>query len=245
MSETNSYVIKNVDALYPKINQTYKFDSNAGDKGKSVPCDPLVSGAEYSLQFKMVKEQAVEIYEAMNTAFLNHPKRGDDWPNKLTQPFKKDDDGMYVGKAKLKGNYNNEKTTPPKQFDSKTNVLPADFLLTTGSTVNLNVQFVPYRREGDFGVSLRLRAVQVIAYVPLEERSPFDVISDGYSLNSGETTAEELFPSADPEPVTPTKPVTVSDDVFDEPKVKKANTKTESIPKNNNDLGALLDEFDD
>ena len=79
MSQTNSYVIKNVDALYPKINQTYKFDSNAGDKGKSVPCDPLVSGAEYSLQFKMVKEQAVEIYEAMNTAFLNHPKRGDDW----------------------------------------------------------------------------------------------------------------------------------------------------------------------
>ena len=77
-------------------------------------------------------------------------------------------------------------------------------------------------------------------------KANLDVISDGYSLNSGDTTAEELFPSADPEPVTPTKPVTVSDDdVFDEPKVKKTNTKTESIPKNNNDLGALLDEFDD
>ena len=54
-------------------------------------------------------------------------------------------------------------------------------------------------------------------------KANLDVISDGYSLNSGETTAEELFPSADPEPVTPTKPVTVSDDVFDEPKVKWFN----------------------
>ena len=34
MTDTNFYVIENVDALYPQANQTYKFDVNAGDKGK-------------------------------------------------------------------------------------------------------------------------------------------------------------------------------------------------------------------
>ena len=44
------YIIENVEALWPKINTTYHFDSKAG---RSVACDALADGAEYSIQFRM------------------------------------------------------------------------------------------------------------------------------------------------------------------------------------------------
>jgi len=251
MSDTNSYVIKNVDALYPKINQTYKFDRNAGANGKSVPCDPSLDGAAYSLNFKMTQQQAKELYKAMNDSFLNADRRTAKWADKLQMPFHKEETegDVWVGKTTLKGAYNKQLTTRPKQFDSKNTALPEDFLLTSNSTVNISVQLVPYgpsdRSEGG-GVSLRLRAVQVIKYIPMADRSPFDVVDDGFdggsTTDSKETPAEELFPVED---TPPPKPQAVSDDVFDEPKVKKTNTKADPKPKNDDDLGALLDEFDD
>jgi len=252
MSETTSYVIKNVDALYPKINQTYKFDINAGAKGKSVPCDPNVDGAAYTLNFKMTQDQAKELYTLMNEAFVNADRRTDKWADKLAMPFHKEESegNVWVGKTTLKGAYNKQLTTPPKQFDSKNTPLPDDFLLTSNSTVNISVQFVPYGpsdQSAGGGVSLRLRAVQVIKYVPMADRSPFDVVSDGFdsggTKNSSEPTADELFPETEEAPAPKQKPV--SDDVFDEPKVKKSNAKSEPKPKNDDDLGALLDEFDD
>lgn len=249
MSDTTSYVIKNVDALYPKINQTYKFDRNAGANGKSVPCDPDADGAAYTLNFKMSQDQAKELYAAMNESFVNADRRTDKWDKKLAMPFHKEEaeGNVWIGKASLKGAYNKQRTTPPKQFDSKNTVLPDDFLLTSNSTVNISVQFVPYgpsdRSDGG-GVSLRLRAVQVIKYVPMADRSPFDVVNDGFdsggTQGKAEPSADELFPADDaPAP----KQEAVSDDVFEEPKVKKSNTKPK--PKNDDDLGALLDEFDD
>ena len=65
------------------------------------------------------------------------------------------------------------KNQKPLQVDAKGNRLPDDFLLTTGSTVNVAVQFYPYDMGGKQNVSLRLKVVQVIKYVPLEERNPF------------------------------------------------------------------------
>ena len=252
MSDTNSYVIKNVDALYPKINQTYKFDRNAGANGKSVPCDPSLDGAAYSLNFKMSQDQAKELYNAMNQSFVNADRRTDKWDKKLAMPFHKEEaegEAIWIGKTTLKGAYNKQLTTPPKQFDSKNTALPDDLLLTSNSTVNISGQFVPYgpsdRSDGG-GVSLRLRAVQVIAYVPMADRSPFDVVTDGFdsggAIEKPEPSADELFPAEEaPAP----KQEAVSDDVFEEPKVKKSNSKPEPKPKNDDDLGALLDEFDD
>lgn len=129
MSETNSYVIKNVDALYPKINQTYKFDRNAGANGKSVPCDPSLDGAAYSLNFKMTQQQAKELYTAMNDSFLNADRRTAKWADKLQMPFHKEETegDVWVGKTTLKGAYNKQLTTRPKQFDSKNTALPEDF----------------------------------------------------------------------------------------------------------------------
>ena len=249
MTDTNFYVIENVDALYPRLNQTYKFDVNAGDKGKSVPCDALAKDAAYSMSFKMDKAQAKALYVAMNDAFVNCDRKKDDWHDKLPQPFTVDEDGMYIGKAKLPGAYNNKATTAPKQYDSKNNLLPADFLLTGGSTVKLNVEFYPYKNESSNSVALRLRAVQVIKYVPVADRSPFDTVDDGFTSGGGTATkaepaADESFPETPPAKEKETTTVSASDDVFEEPKVKKSDTKP-TPPKNDDDLGALLDEFDD
>ena len=46
-----SYIIESVEILYPRINQPYKFDSAAGENGKSVPCDPFDDGAKYETKF--------------------------------------------------------------------------------------------------------------------------------------------------------------------------------------------------
>ena len=142
MSDTNSYVIENVDALYPRINQTYKFDTTAG---KSVPCAPETENAAYSMKFRMNKTQATQLYHAMNESWTTCDRRKKDWPEKLTPNcFERDEEDkeVFIGKVSLNGAYNNKLTTPPKQFDSKNNLLPADFLLTTGSTVNINVTFI-------------------------------------------------------------------------------------------------------
>jgi len=45
-----SYIIKNVTALYPKINQPYKFDEKLN---RSMPCNALDDGASYSITFRM------------------------------------------------------------------------------------------------------------------------------------------------------------------------------------------------
>jgi hypothetical protein len=70
-------------------------------------------------------------------------------------------------------------TKAPLQVDAANKKLPDDFLLTTGSTVNLAVTFVPYNMR-EAGVSMRLRAVQVLEYKPMEEQNPFEVTT-GYA----------------------------------------------------------------
>ena len=72
---TNSYVIENVDALFPRINQTYRFDPSAGEKGRSVPCDPFDPNAVYEMKFKMSGPSAKALYKVMNEAFINFKKR--------------------------------------------------------------------------------------------------------------------------------------------------------------------------
>lgn len=167
------YKIENVEALWPRINRTYKFDS--GER-KSVPCDPKDPAAAFDMAFRMTKEQAKDLWNAMCKAYKE--KADPSWPDKPTNPFK-EDEGFYIGKAKLKGNYNGEPTKKPKQYDAKGIALPDDFMLTTGSMVNIAITFTPYNMR-EAGVSLRLRAVQVLRYNEPEERNPFEEVA-GYS----------------------------------------------------------------
>ena len=212
------YIIKNVEALWPKINRTYHFDSN---EGRSVPCEPKDTNAEYSIQFRMNEATAKELYSEMSRVYQANKK--EKWADKLNRTFVKDDDGMYTHKSTLKGAYKNEVTKKPLQVDAKGNSLPDEFLLTTGSTVNVAVQFVPYDMGGKQNVSLRLKAVQVIKYVPMEDKNPFEA-TDGFVYANEENPFKE--------------------DAVAEPKkvVKKPSPPTKDADGN---LSSIVDDWDD
>jgi len=213
------YIIKNVEALWPKINRTYHFDSN---EGRSVPCEPTAQNAEYSIQFRMDNATAKGLFTAMSECYQANKK--DKWADKLERTFVKDDEGMFTHKANLKGAYKSEITRKPLQVDANNSKLPDEFLLTTGSTVNIAVQFVPYDMGGKQNVSLRLKAVQVIKYVPMEERNPFEA-TDGYVFNK---TEDNPF----------------TEDAVAEPKkvVKKPSPPTKDA---DDDLSSIVDDWDD
>ena len=127
-----NYKIANVEALYPRINKTYKFDSG---ENRSVPCDPLDDGAAYEMSFKMNETQAKALMTAMASVYKE--KRDAKWPEKFPVPFTKDDEGMYIGKAKLKGAYGKDVTNKPKQYDAKNKELAEDFQLTSGRVLQM------------------------------------------------------------------------------------------------------------
>lgn len=170
------YTIKNVKALWPRINKTYKYSA---EEQRSVPCDAKDPNAAYEMSFKMTRDQAKVLLDEMRKAYAS--KRKPEWPEDFNMPFKKDGDEIFIGKAKLKGNYNGELTNGVGQYDAKGNKLADDFMLTTDSTVNVAVTFVPYNMR-DAGVSLRLRAVQVLEHKPLEQASPFAAMEGFVSI---------------------------------------------------------------
>ena len=230
-----NYKIKGVEALYPRINKTYKFDSS---ENRSVPCDVLDDGAAYEMSFKMNETQAKELMSAMASVYKE--KRESKWPEKFPVPFTKDDEGMYIGKAKLKGAYGKDATSKPKQYDAKNKELPEDFQLTSGSTVNLAVVLVPYSMASA-GVSLRLRAVQVTKYIPLQVASPFDSV-DGFSAD--EISDDDESPFFEIETESSSEVDNVIELPVEEPKKKAAKVKT-AAPKEKEDLSDLVDAWDD
>ena len=215
------YIIKNVEALWPKINTTYHFDNN---EGRSVVCEPTAPNAEFSIQFRMDNDTAKALFTAMSRSYQANKK--EKWADKLERMFVKDDEGMFTHKANLKGAYKNQTTAKPIQVDAKGNRLPADFLLTTGSTVNIAVSFVPYDMGGKQNVSLRLRGVQVIKYIPYEDKNPFKE-TDGYVFEEKEDN-----------------PFDTPDEAVAEPKkvVKKPSPPTKDA---DDDLGKIVDKWDD
>ena len=240
-----SYLIKEVDILYPRLDKTYRFDQA---ENRSVPCGPLEKNAQYDTKFRMDGDTAKALMQVMAVAY--NEKRKKNWPEKIPMPFEKDEDGTYTGKCKLAGSFDGvEAVNPPKHFDAKNTELEEGFQLTTGSIANLYVEPVPYSGSGSIGtgVSLRLRAVQVITYKPRESRSPFEVTEGGYESESPfGATAEAV----DSKTEAPTAILTAVEDVFSaeaeviEPPKKKVTSKT-TAPKDDVDLSALVANWDD
>ena len=184
------HMLTNVTARYPRLNATYRFDQA---EMRTVKCDPFADGAAYEMQFVLTDEQAKDLHQVCMQAYANaaalDQKRK--WPEKPTNlPYKRLDDGTIVGKAKLKGAYGDDKTQPPKQVDAERKKLPDDFELTTGSTVNIAVVVVPYNSGSINGISLRLRAVQVLDLAEYEgAEDPFTSVSGGYTMSSSPSRA--------------------------------------------------------
>ena len=234
MAET--YIIENVEALWPKIDKTYTFDQSVK---RSVPCGPRDQGADFSIAFRMNSATAKALFVQMKGAYdaNKEPK----WVDKLVNPFVKDDNGTYTHKANLKGAYKGEVTNKPLQVDSQGTPLPDDFQLTTGSTVSIAVQLIPYDFGGKQSVSLRLKAVQVIKYVPMEVRNPFGAVDGGFVM-------EDANPFASTPKVVKSNNVldeAPADDEFDEEPVKRTATKAAPAPVNATDISSIVDNWDD
>jgi|TARA_R110000744_G_scaffold379389_1_gene497274 hypothetical protein len=205
--------VNNVEALWPRLNTTYRFDNK---ERRSVPCEVFDDGAKYEVSFRMGNEQAKELLAGMRKAYAD--KAADSWPEKFDNPFTKEEAGTYTFKSTLKGAYGKDATRKPAQYDAANAKLGDDFLLTTGSTINIAGVFVPYHATGvGTGVSLRLNAVQVTKYVPMQTASPFEVTKgfesegDNPFAHAGEydidhAEAEEAEEIAEPKKVSKKAP---------------------------------------
>ena len=239
MAET--YFIQNVEALWPKIDKTYVFDKSIK---RSVPCGPRDTGAEFSIKFRMDNDTAKALFTQMKAAY--NANREKSWPEKLTMAATsliKDDDGTYTGTSNIKGSYKGEITSNPLQVDSQGTPMPDDFQLTTGSTVSIAVTFTPYYMSKDnWGVSLRLKAVQVIKLATPMVRNPFGVVEGGFVLEDNNPFAKTA--PAKSNNVLEAAPAD-DDDGFDEEPVKKTAKKAEAVPSDDGDLGSIIDNWDD
>jgi len=233
-----TYMLNDVEAMWPKLDQPYHYEKGAGKnkKGASVPCVATSQGATYQVNFKMLSSQAKDIFIAMSKAYGE--SKDDTWPA-LKNPFVKGEDGRYEGKAKIPASFDGKPTNPPKQYDANNTPLDSEFLLTTGSTINVFVELIPYNGTMGNGVSLRLRAVQVIKYKEYQAASPFES-QEGFTQGGMLSVSEDLDAVFD----APAKPTEVAEEVIAEPQVK-VSKKKQDAPKPDVDLASLLDEFDD
>ena len=241
-NKNTTLIISDVTAMYPKINQTYKFDSSAGERGRTVPCAATDDGSEYSMTLMLTKAQAVSLYSSMKEHYTT--TKNDKWDAfpKAADVFKLDDNGMFMIETKLKGKFGTELTEPPKQFDANNKQMPADFLLTSGSLVNVLVGLVTYEPTRGCGVSLRLRQVQVIELAELKQRSAFEVIDGGFNSDAGGFATELMAPA----------PAPTAEDDFDmgSPAPKAVASAPKAVPavavvKETTDQNAILDGLDE
>ena len=178
------YRIDSVTAMYPKLDKTYRFDQI---EGRSVPCAPTEDGAEYSINFMMNEEQAKQLHAQCVSVwkeFRNTEKKAPEKPTFL--PYKKTDEGLLMGKAKIKGAYSGQPTRIPLQVDAENNKLDDDFQLTSGSKINLVIKLTAYATGMAAGVTARIVAVQVIELMEMQTSSPFDVVQGGFTKSSAQ-----------------------------------------------------------
>ena len=227
------YIVEDVEALWPKINRPYRFDNK---EKRSVPCDATDDQAKYEIDFRMNKGQAQDLWKAMSSAYAS--QKEDSWPEKIKNPFKKDaDSGTFTFKSKLAAAYNGNPTPAPAQLDAKNKQLDETFELTTGSTVNVAVVFVPYSIDKDrTGVSLRLKAVQVVQYVPRSVNSPFKAV-DGFTSDdsSDDNPFEEVVADTASE----------EDDTLEVEEPKKMSKKSAAPKEEKSEIADVLSEWDD
>ena len=211
-----SYIVTGATALYPRIDKTYKFENNG-----RIPCAPTDDGAEYTMSLVLTKEQAVPLYNAMKTAYNEgkDPKWKEFPPS--DEVFERNENGEYIARTKLKGAFNGEPTSIA-QFDSSNNKLPSDFMLTTGSKINVLVSLVVYDPKNGSGISLRLRQVQVIDLAEMKTRSAFDTIEGGFN-----STVEGFATDIE----TPADKAAEADEFDEAPKPSKTKAAVKAKPK--------------
>jgi len=103
----------------------------------------------------------------------------------------------------------------------------------------------------NFGVSLRLRGVQVIKYIPYTPPSPFEKEEDGFTVDQAPAVEHEDNPFA--QPVEEDDEEEEEDDSFDDEdeeleevkEPKKAKSKKEKVPADDEETSEIIGMWED
>ena len=170
-----------VKALWPRLNQPYRYDDA---QGTSVPCRMSDKDAGYELHVIVTEAQAKELAGKMRELFNSDEKtKGRMWTVKrrgdnglmqevevksLDDLFKRQEDGTFAVKTQIK-KYNDDRTTP-KQYMQDGTKAPEGFELTTDSIIHVMVQLKAWSNPNACGISIRPRGVMVVELADKVER---------------------------------------------------------------------------
>jgi len=157
---------KNVTLQYPKLNQTYRFNTQ---KQASEPCAPSASNAAWSVAFEMPRDQAKPLFDEMKAHYEASRARNPKLPQ-FTKVFGmkklKDEHGTETGIIQFTAKRNGMKKDGtankwPTVIDGQKAPL-ADLSICGGSKGTVRAWAVAVvDPDGLGGISLLLDAVQV------------------------------------------------------------------------------------
>ena len=152
---------KNVTLLFPKLSQTYRFNTA---QQKSEPCAPTASNAAWSIGFEMSKTDAKPIFDQLKAHYDACRSRNSKMPQfKTVFGMKKNDEtGTVTFSAKRNGmKKDGSPNKAPTVIDGQKQPL-ADLNIWGGSKGTVRAWAVAVvDPEGNGGISLLLDAVQV------------------------------------------------------------------------------------
>jgi hypothetical protein len=161
-------------AKYPKLHEAYSWSKS---QNRSIP-DPV--NGHYEMTVAFTPEDAKPLQEAVKEAIELSGF------NPANLPFKRNEEsGLIEFRFKAYGTLRDGSPNRVAMLDSATNHLPTDFRLTGGSVVKVT----GWINVAQLGVRLNMSGVQILKYIPWEERSgTFEPQEDGFVLPPGETT---------------------------------------------------------
>ena len=156
-------LLKNIEVQYPKIDRTYRWNS---DEQRSEPCAPTAAGASWSIGWTMSHEDAKALFNELKDHY-NACKALDPKLPEFSKVFgmKKLDNSLVAFSAKKNGvTRKGDPNKAPMVIGMDGNDLSeTDRAIWGGSTCTLRAQAFPTKSpQGEGGISLLLDAVQVV-----------------------------------------------------------------------------------
>jgi hypothetical protein len=202
-------VLKNIEFAYPRLDQTYRYNSA---EQKSEKCNPTAQGAAWSVSWTMSSEDAKAFYGDLRAHYETCKERDTTLPA-FDKVFgmKKLDGGLVSFRAKKNGtNRNGEQNSPPTVIGGDKQPL-ADKAIWNGSKGVLRcIAFPSKSPQGEGGISLLLDAVQVLE--PIYGGDGLDDFDMTTPLGAKQDEDPFGLPPAKPEP----KPAPKVDEFEDE-----------------------------
>jgi len=158
-TDFKSVMVRNVEFKYPRLNATYRYNSS---EKRSEEAAPTASGAAYSINWEMTKDEASKLHAELKAHFETCQTKG---PFQKVFGMKALENGNYEFKAKRNGvNSQGKLNEKPKVIDGQKLPL-ADVGIWTGSKGNLKVTAYPSQNPQtnppENGISLLIDTVQV------------------------------------------------------------------------------------